>query len=113
VKLIVKLALTALVLNATWQVGRVYANHYQFQDAVRSAALDRSQSDAQLQQRVLEIAAEHGVPLAEDGFAIRRDDRHTWVEGAYERLIPVAPGYRRNWRFTLAVDAYIIEPPKP
>jgi hypothetical protein len=79
---------------------------------VRQAALVRGQTDGQLHARVLELAAEYGVPLAADGFSIRREERHIYVEGSYVRVVPLAPRVEYPWRFQWEIDAYIIDPPK-
>ena len=112
IKLAIKLAIAALIANAAWQASRTFAAHYQFRDDVRQAALLRGQSDAQLQQRVLELAAGHDIPLTADRFTIRREERHIYVEGSYERAVPIAPRLDYPWRFDWEVDAYIIDPVK-
>ena len=112
VKLAVKLAIAALIANAAWQAGQTFAAHYQFRDAVRQAALVRGQTDAQLQHRVLELAANYDIPLTADGFSIRREERHIYVEGSYVRIVPIAPRVEYPWRFDWEVDAYIIDPIK-
>jgi hypothetical protein len=113
IKLLLKLAMTGLVLNATWQTGVALAAHYQFRDEVRGAAMARDQNDQQLKRRILELAANRDIPLAADAFSIRHEPRHTFVEGWYERQIPLAPGFEYPWRFTWDVDAYLTEPPPP
>ena len=112
IKLAIKLAIAALIANAAWQAGRTFAAHYQFRDEVRQAALIRGQTDGQLQQRVLELAADYDIPLTADAFTIRREERHIYVEGSYVRAVPVAPRLDYPWRFSWEVDAYIIDPPK-
>ncbi len=112
IKLVLKLGIAALIANAAWQAGRTFATHYQFRDDVRQAALVRGQSDGQLQQRVLELAAASGIPLSPDAFTIRREDRHIYVQGVYERMIPLAPRFEYPWRFEWEVDAYLIDPMK-
>lgn len=112
IKLVIKLAIAALIANAAWQAGRTFAAHYQFRDEVRQAALIRGQTDAQLQQRVLELAANYDIPLSEDALTIRREERHVYVEGSYVRVVPIAPRVEYPWRFDWEVDAYLIDPPK-
>ena len=112
IKLAVKLGLAALIANAAWQAGMLFAAHYQFRDEVRQAALTRGQTDADLQQRVLELAAEYDIPLAADAFSIRREERHIYLQGAYHKPVPLAPRFEYPWRFEWEVDAYIIDPPK-
>jgi hypothetical protein len=112
IKLAIKLGIAALIANAAWQAGRTFADHYQFRDEVRQAALIRGQTDGQLQQRVLELAADYDIPLTPDGFSIRREERHIYVQGSYERVVPLAPRVDYPWRFNWEIDAYIIDPPK-
>jgi len=112
-KLLIKLAVVALIANAAWRVGLEYVTYYRFADEVQQAALDRGQSDLQLRQRVLEIAAEYDVPLTDEALTIRTENRHRYIDGAYIKPLKLLPGYDRNWSFTLAVDSYIIEPPRP
>ena len=112
IKLVLKLGIAALIANAAWQAGGTFATHYQFRDAVRQAALVRGQTDTQLQQRVLELATGHDIPLTADGFSIRREDRHIYLNGSYMRVVPLAPRLEYPWRFDWEVDAYVIDPPK-
>ena len=109
-KLLIKLLVAALVANAVWRLGLEYATHYKFADSVQQAALDGGQSDAELRQRVLALAAEYNVPLADDALMIRTDNRHRVINGLYVKPIRVLPGYDRSWSFTLAVDGYVLVP---
>jgi hypothetical protein len=112
IRLLVKLAIAAFIANAAWRAGAAAATHYQFRDSVRQAALTRGQSDEQLQQRILELAGDYDIALAADAFTVRRDDRHVYVQGAYEKKVLLVPGFEYPWRFTWDVDAYVIEPPR-
>ncbi len=111
-KLLFKLAIAGLVVNIAWTLGAAYAAHYRFRDSVRQEAMIRGQSETELHQRVLEIAAAHEVPLASDGFTIRSQFRQTFVQGAYEKWVPLLPGYEYPLHFTWAIDAYLVERPK-
>jgi hypothetical protein len=110
VKLLIKLALTALIANAVWRIGSEYLLYFQFRDAVREAALVRMLDDQQLRSRILELADEYSVPLAESGFTIEREERRTIVEGTYLKPILVVPGYEYLWRFDWAVDGFATVP---
>jgi hypothetical protein len=109
-KLLIKLAIVALIANAAWRVGQEYLTHYRFADSVQEAAIDSSQSDAQLRQHVLELAAKFDVPLTDEALTIRTENRHRFINGAYVKPITILPGYDRNWSFTLAIDSYVIAP---
>jgi hypothetical protein len=105
-KLLVKLALAALIANAIWRVGSAYMQFYRFTDAVTQTAqfgIERSRND--LPQRIIELASDYDVPLSIDDFTVQRDDRnHTIVDGSYSQPVYLAPGYEYPWPFTLHVD---------
>jgi hypothetical protein len=105
-KLLVKLALAALIANAVWRLGSAYLQFYRFQDAVLQTAqfgVDRSPAD--LPQRILDLASQYDVPLSQHDLTVQRDDRqHTIIDGSYTQPLDFAPGYRYPWPFTLHVD---------
>lgn len=111
IKLAIKLAIVALVVNATWRVGNAYLSHYRFVDAVTEAAqFAGSRSDGDLQSKIQELADQYGIPIAEDGFTLRRDRDHITVSGGYTKPIDVAPGYTYRWPFTIAIDVFSSAP---
>ena len=110
IKLAIKLGIAALIANAAWQAGRTFADHYQFRDEVRQAALIRGQTDAQLQSRVVALAANYEIPLTAEAISIRREERHIYVEGSYVRTVPIAPRVEYPWKFDWEVDAYVVDP---
>lgn len=113
-KLIVKLALAALIANAAWRLGSAYLQFYRFTDAVTQVAQFGSEnSRGEIEQRVLELAEQYDVPLAQDAFTVRRDDRsHTFIDGTYTKPVGMAPGYTYPWPFTLQIDVFTVKPPK-
>jgi hypothetical protein len=103
-KTLIKLALAALVIHAAYQVGIAYWDHYQFQDAVQQVAqFGESEPVAEIKRRVLELAAERRLPIADDALVVTRQQRRINVDGGYTREIPLAPGFARPWRFTVDV----------
>jgi hypothetical protein len=116
IKTIVKLALVALIANATWQAVNAYWPHYKFEDAVRSTVQFRGdRTDAQLRARILELAANYDVPVAEEDIQIRRDETQTrtTVDASYQRSVNLAPGYTYRMPFKLHVDTLSIGTPVP
>jgi hypothetical protein len=114
IKTIVKLAIVALVANATWQAVNAYWPHYKFEDAVRSTVQYRGdRSDAQLRARILELATNYDIPLDAENLDVRRDETHTIVDASYVRSVALAPGYTYRWPFTLHVATFSIETPGP
>lgn len=105
IKLILKLALVALIANASWRVGSAYVAHYKFQDSVQQAALFRgSQTDDVLRRRIFELASDYDIPVTDDELTLTTSEHHTVVDGAYTRIIEVVPGYKYPWEFTFHVD---------
>jgi hypothetical protein len=110
-KLIIKLAVTALFANALFRLGTEYLVYYKFRDSVREEAMFRAKNDEELGPRVMEIAETYGVPLAPGGFTIRRNAREAVVEGSYVKPIELAPGFPYPWRFDFLIQAYLTNVP--
>jgi hypothetical protein len=103
-KTILKLAIAALIVHAGYQVGMAYWQHYQFQDGVQQVAqfAEREPLD-QLKSRVLDLAAERGLPIGAEDLEVSREQRRIEVTGAYTRNVLLAPGYTRPWDFSVHV----------
>jgi hypothetical protein len=112
IRLILKLAVVALLANALWHIFIVFSPHYRLVDAVQSAAQFRADlSDDGLTAKVLLLATQYGVALDEDQVKVTHDDLHTRVEIAYERRIEFAPGFAKSWPFTAHVETINSRPP--
>ncbi|HJZ70310.1 MAG TPA: hypothetical protein VKE51_01145 [Vicinamibacterales bacterium] len=107
-KTLIKLALVAIVANATWHLFVIYSANYKFKDAVQYAAESRGKkSDEQLRQEVLGIATQSDLPIEEETVKVRRlDATHTTVDAGYTRIVELFPGFAYPWPFTVHVDAY-------
>jgi hypothetical protein len=105
IKLILKLAVVALLANATWRVGSAYVAHYKFEDAVQQSALFRgNKGDDLLRQRIFELASDFDIPVTDNDVTLTTQEHRTIVEGSYTRIIEVVPGYKYPWEFTFHVD---------
>jgi hypothetical protein len=105
IKFILKLAVVALLANASWRVGTAYVSHYKFEDSVEQAALFRgTKTDDVLRRRIFELASDFDIPVTEDQVTLTTLDHHTVVEGGYTRIIELAPGFTYPWEFTFHVD---------
>jgi hypothetical protein len=106
-KLIVKLAIVALVANAAWHLMTAYTSYYKFKDAIQQTTqFGNDKSVDQLKTRILTLAGDYDLPLGEDDFTVRRETLHTIVEGAYVKTIDLLPGYSRPWRFEFHTDTF-------
>jgi len=114
IKLVIKLAIVGLLANATWRVGSAYATHYRFADAVQATTQFRGQkTDEQIRDRIVDLASQYDIPLAEDSFTVKREpNNHTIVDGAYAKPIDLAPGFTYPWRFKFHVDTFAFAPLK-
>ena len=114
IRLLVKLAIAALIANATWRAGSAYMTFYRFRDAVAEATLySKGKSDNELRRRVLDLASNYDVPLADEAVTVRRQDNHTFVDASYTQPVDLMPGYRYQWPFTFNIDSFTIVPIKP
>ncbi len=114
IKLIIKLAIAAFIVNACWRIGSAYTSYYRFKDAVEDATqFGGGRSEAELQQRIIDLASEYDIPLAPDAFSIRREGDETYTHGEYTEEIDFAPGFTRPWTFTWDTKTYVAMAPKP
>lgn len=111
-KLLLKLAVTALLASAVWRIGTAYVDHYSFRDAIREAAMTQGLDDGRLRERIFELGDARGLDLGDDSFTIRREERRTMVEGTYTRPILLFPGYEYPWRFDWAIEGFVTVLPK-
>lgn len=105
-KLLIKLAVAALLANAAFRIGSEYLTHIRFRDAVQSAATFRSTTNEDLRKRIGRLVAQYDLPqsMTETALSIERNERHVVVKGSYEKAIEVVPTYRYPWRFNWGVD---------
>ena len=96
IKTVVKLAFVALLANATWHVFVVYLAHFKFKDSVTSTAqFGGEKTEAQLRERILDLAGEFDVPVTDENLSIRIESHQTIVETSYKRpveLVSLAGG---------------------
>lgn len=113
VKTVLKLAIAALLIHATWRSGTVFWRYYNFKDEVHATAqFSEGKSESELQSRVLEIAASLQVPVDADHIAVRHDQNHTMIDAVYTENVELVPTYFYPWKFTVNVDAFTITIPK-
>ena len=113
-RLVLKLAIAALIANAIWRAGSAYVAFYRFKDAVAEAAqYSRAKSEAELRQRVLDLASDYDVPVAEDAVTIRLENNHTLIDASYTQPVDLLPGFRYRWPFTFSIDTFTNIPLKP
>ena len=113
-KTLLKLIVTAIIANAGWHVADAWLNFFKFKDAVTQASqFGGGMSMAQLRGRVMEIATQYSVPIADENVTIRRDDRveqHTFIDGTYVQPLELFPRVAYPWTFQMHVDTFTTGP---
>ena len=108
IKFIIKLALSVLIAHATFRIGSAYLSHYRFKDAAREAALTPRATDAQIRDRIMELAEIHDIPLEADNLDVRRNTRNILVDASYVRPVEVIPGHPYAWQFAWSIEVFIL-----
>jgi hypothetical protein len=105
-KAIVKLLVTAVVLNAAARSGWVAFNYYQFKDAAQEAVTFGGQEQpAQIQGHILKKAAELELPVGPEAVVVSRDGLRTRAEAAYTQVVELFPNYKYPVDLSFSVDA--------
>jgi hypothetical protein len=104
-KLFLKLAVVALLANASYRIGMEYLTYVKFRDAVRDAATYKTNDDDDLRRRIMDLAGDYDIPLSQDEVTIHREDRQVLVDGSYHKPIEVVPSFRFDWPFTWSIEA--------
>jgi hypothetical protein len=110
VKTLIKLIVVALVANALWRAGSAYATFYKFKDSIYEAAMQGS-TEADLRQKVVDLARTYDLPLTADDLTVTREVQHVSVKTSYTSPVAILPGYEYQWPFSVDVDAYVIAAP--
>jgi hypothetical protein len=109
-KTILKLIVVALLANAGFHTSLAWISYLRFKDAVtQTAQFGSRRSIQQIRDKVMEQASEFSVPVQEDSFTVRRDDTHTYIDGAYTQKIDILPGKTYPWTFTFHVDTFVVQ----
>lgn len=104
---IVKLAIFLLFVHALYRFVPVYFHYQQFKDAVHETALfGKRKSDAEIYERIMELAAQHKIPLHRDYVHIRRDRDDLYISASYVESIEWLPTYKRQWQFDVGEQAF-------
>src|SRR5688500_13265354 len=93
---LVRLAVLLLIAHALYRVVPVYLHYYQFKDAVAEAALfSKDRSDADLVERVMQLAQRYEIPIEREAVQVTRDRQFTYINVAYEEELEWVPSYKR------------------
>jgi hypothetical protein len=106
-KAILSIIFAALIVNACVRAGDSAWRNYQLEDAIeQEARYGESKTTSDLRRRIIRLAADHDIPLADDDVTVERRGLETYVSVAYEEpiaLIPRAYTYVQSYDITMSV----------
>ncbi len=128
-RLVIRLAIAALVINAAVRVGTVYWHLYKWEDRLQEIAqFGERRAEKDLCDQAMTSAGEIGVPVPADGVAVQRGSNPAFncargfeavarvagqpmgkltIEATYIDQLPVLPGFSYPWEMKASVSAWI------
>ncbi len=102
---LVRLVVLALVLHAIVRVAPEFWHYLQFKDAVLEAATYAGrQTPEQVRDKVVRLAAEHGVPVSQADVAVSRQGDATLVWTAWTAQLEFLPTRFYPYEFVVDVE---------
>jgi hypothetical protein len=114
-KTLIKIGIALTLITATVQAGRAAVKHYTFVDAIHEQMLFAGgRTEDELAERVLDLAAEHGIPLEAENVTVTRQPFLVEVWAPYTDTVELLPGfYKRRWDFETSVSVRLLEDTRP
>jgi hypothetical protein len=104
-KLLIKLALVAVIANGAYHIGDAYLTHYRFRDSVEEMIKFRgNKDDAWVHDQIVVLAQQYDVPVDPKAIDINGERLHTKITVGYVRSIELFPGVKREWPFMMNID---------
>ena len=107
IRKLIQLAIFLLMANAVYRIAPVSLHYYKFKDAVQELALfSQRATDAQLVDRVMELADENSIPLDREWVQIHRSNGQLTIDVSYVETMKVLPGYDYVRQFDVQARAF-------
>jgi len=108
----IKLALLALVANATWHLFVAFSAHYKFRDAAQYAAQNRGEkTDEQLHDLIVNLAAEADLAIPPEAVVVKHVGLTTSVTASYTQTLELVPSRPYPVPFSFRIDTYSLQSP--
>ena len=108
----IKLALLAIVANATWHLFVAYSAHYKFRDATQYAAQNRGdKTDDQLHDVIVNLAAEADLDIPVEAIVVKHEGLRTSVAVSYTQSLELLPSRPYPLPFSFQIDTYSWQSP--
>jgi hypothetical protein len=128
-RVLIKIVIALLFVNAAFRAGTAYWRFYQFEDALQELAqFGETRADRQLCAQAVEKAALLEIPITAEALTIRRGNNPVFncetgfqgavpanagqapkifIEGTYKEDLKLLPGYKLVWDFQPSVSAWV------
>jgi hypothetical protein len=109
VKTIIKLLIAAALLNAAVRGGMAAWTYYQFRDRAEQLVIFGAAATPQeLQNQIVETAAELDVPIDPENVTVEREGARTRAEAAYVQPVELFPNYTYPVNFSFRVEGFSV-----
>ena len=96
-KLLIKLAIAALLANAAYRIGSEYLTYIKFRDAIRDAAMFKATDDVELRKKIMDLSDEYDVPLVDEALIIQDVLLYAQLRGNNQGIVKlVGPGLPKD-----------------
>ena len=114
IRTLLKLAVVALVANATWHAFGAFSPHYKLKDGIQYATLHRERmTDEELTDKILELVTQYDVPVDPAKISVTHSNMQTVVDLSYVRKIELVPGFFYTQPLSIHVDVLTFISPVP
>jgi hypothetical protein len=111
VKLLIKLVIAGVVLNAAARAGQAAWDYYQLKDVAQQTLIfGTSATPTQLHEEILRRAAGLEIPLAAENLEVKREGPRTSAKASYTQQVELFPNYRYPFDFSFEVDGLAVMP---
>ena len=112
-KIIIQILIAVLLLNACVRSAESAWRYFSFKDAINQEVLfSATETLPKIQQRVVDIAYDHGIKMELDDVEVTRQRDETTVKFSYLEDIPLVPkAYTRNQRYEDSISVRSLRAP--
>jgi hypothetical protein len=112
VKLLIKLVIAGIVLNASARAGQAAWRHYQLKDVAQQTLIfGANATPMELHEEILRRAAGLEMPLATDNLEVARVGSRTSAKASYTQPVELFPNYHYPFNFSFEVDGLAVMAP--
>ena len=108
-KLLIKLVIAGIVLNASARAGKAAWDYYQLKDVTQQTLIfGANATPMQLHEEILRRAAGLEIPLATENLEVARVGPRTSAKASYTQPVELFPNYFYPFNFSFEVDGLAV-----